>query len=266
MYDPVKPAYIFDRRAGTTYYGYLREDDQRWLIKFLVIAPNGDVSESYANILNNGGYATLDLAWPDRAILTYDPDQAVAERKPFFGGVTGPISSVDGTMAVFDGISGRVIKQGAAPLADAPSNGLTYGRMDGSWVQAQPRDVDLDALAAFITTGFAARLGAGSWAPRSINGSGRISVANSAGTAGDPLISISLTGGNQVVLSSEVTGDLPLANIVPASAASRLLGRGSAGGAGDFQELTLGDNIELAGTVLNVVGGGYPKALGYMGW
>lgn len=40
------------------------------------------------------------------------------------------------------------------------------------------------------------------------------------------------------------------------SAASRLLGRGSAGGAGNPEELTLGTNLSLSGTVLNATGGG----------
>lgn len=53
-------------------------------------------------------------------------------------------------------------------------------------------------------------------------------------------------------LASQVTGDLPLANIVPASAASRILGRGSAS-AGDFQELTLGNSLALTTTVLDTI-------------
>ena len=114
MYDPVRPAYIFDRKADIYYYGYEREDDSRWLVKHLTIAANGDVTEEYANILNNGGYATLDAAWPDRATLTYDPDQAVAERKPFFSGVTGPVGATDDNLALFNGVSGRVIKEGPA--------------------------------------------------------------------------------------------------------------------------------------------------------
>lgn len=39
------------------------------------------------------------------------------------------------------------------------------------------------------------------------------------------------------------------------SAASRLLGRGSAAGAGDVEELTLGSNLAFAGTVLNATAG-----------
>ena len=55
---------------------------------------------------------------------------------------------------------------------------------------------------------------------------------------------------------SEVTSDLPLSKLAQASAASRLLGRGSASGAGDYEEITLGTNLSLSGTTLNASGGG----------
>ena len=55
---------------------------------------------------------------------------------------------------------------------------------------------------------------------------------------------------------SEVTSDLPLSKLAQASAASRLLGRGSAAGAGDYEEVTLGTNLSLSGTTLNATGGG----------
>lgn len=59
-----------------------------------------------------------------------------------------------------------------------------------------------------------------------------------------------------LVLSSaaDVSGDLPLANLAQASAASRFLVRGSAGGAGDWQEGTFGAGMTLTGTVLSASG------------
>lgn len=56
-------------------------------------------------------------------------------------------------------------------------------------------------------------------------------------------------------LTTDVTGDLPLSNLAQASAASKLLGRGSASGAGDFQEITLGSGLTMSGTTLSSSGG-----------
>lgn len=65
----------------------------------------------------------------------------------------------------------------------------------------------------------------------------------------------------QVALTTDVSGDLPLANLAPSSAASRLLGRGSAS-AGDWQEITLGAGITLSGTEISVTASGAGDVLG----
>lgn len=71
-------------------------------------------------------------------------------------------------------------------------------------------------------------------------------------TAGPGTGSVAATIANNAVVTAKVAdGAITYAKIQDVSAASRLLGRGSAAGAGDVQEIVLGANLALTGTTLD---------------
>jgi hypothetical protein len=58
-----------------------------------------------------------------------------------------------------------------------------------------------------------------------------------------------------IAAASISSGDVAFSQIAQASGASVLVGRGSASGAGDFQEITLGANLTMSGTELSASAG-----------
>lgn len=68
----------------------------------------------------------------------------------------------------------------------------------------------------------------------------------------------------QTVSAAQISsGDVAFSQIAQASGASVLVGRGSAGGAGDFQEITLGSGLSMSGTVLSASGSSFDPYTSY---
>lgn len=138
--------------------------------------------------------------------------------------VTGPASSTDNAIARFNGTDGQTIQNSGATVDD--SGNLTANNFSGTF-------------------------------------SGTHSGTSSGTNTGDVTLAGTpnyLTIVGQVItralidLASHITGRLPFANLVAATAASKLVGRTDAS-AGDFQEITLGTNLSMSGTTLNATGG-----------
>lgn len=158
-------------------------------------------------------------------------------------------------------------------IADAPSDGIFYGRRNNAWTQPDVSDLSgvsgfglswidgtvadstdaldaLDLIGAGVATidspaTYAVRVGSGG----TISTRHRLNLIASGGLS----LSISDDAGND---ESDVTVSVADAGITYAKiedvTASRILGRGAGGGDGVVQELELGTGLSFSGTTINV--------------
>jgi len=101
-------------------------------------------------------------------------------------------------------------------------------------------------------------------ATTTIAATGAVTGSNLSGTnTGDQTITLTgdVAGSGTGSFAATIANDaVTYAKMQNASAASILLGRGAGAGAGDLQEITLGTNLSMAGSVLNAATGGSGEA------
>jgi hypothetical protein len=187
------------------------------------------------------------------------------------GDVVGPASATDNAFARYDSTTGKLI-QDSVVIADDTGNvtGIATVTLPNTGLHLLDTNASHDLIIApgsdltadhtlTITTGDADRT-------LTIAGNASVDGTTSGTNTGDITLAGTpdyITLANQVLTrnavdltaAADVTGDLPLANIVGASGASVLLGRGSASGAGDFQEITLGSGLTMTNQALSASAG-----------
>jgi hypothetical protein len=90
----------------------------------------------------------------------------------------------------------------------------------------------------------------------SMDGAGNLQRAALTGDVTATAGSNATTIANDAVTTVKIlNANVTYAKIQDVTAASRLLGRGSAGGSGDVEEITLGANMTMSGTTLSASGG-----------
>jgi hypothetical protein len=186
-------------------------------------APDGMVNAIFAEVLEDG----------IRKIAVHIPE-GTFDSSPSEGGGGGTWGSITGTLSDQTDLQDALNEKVAGP-ASATDNAIA--RFDGTTGKL------IQDGGITIADGASGTL-AGS-------NSGDVTLAGSPNyiTIAAQVITRAL-----IDLASHITGRLPFANLVQV-AASKLVGRGSASGTGDAQEITLGTGLSMSGTTLNATGG-----------
>lgn len=245
-----------------------------WVFQFAGAGPN----------LAGGGQAALDaiVAAHDGTYSFPDtPNNGGALGEVWTHGASGPawatsVAGVTAFAALTDGFalvgqSLKAVRVNAAGLALEPytpagggnvsnagsgtDNAVARFDSNGQTLQNSLLVISDTGAASGITTFACASI----TATGGVGASGAITGSNLSGTnTGDQTITLTgpITGSGTGSIATTITNDaVTYAKIQNVSAASCLLGRGSAGGAGDVEEITLGAGMAMTAGVLSSTGG-----------
>jgi hypothetical protein len=171
-----------------------------------------------------------------------------------YGDVVGPASAEDNNVVQFNAATGKLVEDSGYTVAEIIAAGgaaAPQGNVVGAASSTDNEIVRFDLATGKVIQGGGITIADGATGTLSGSNSGDVSLS---GTPDYITISGQTITRGSVDLAADVTGDLPLSNLAQSSAASRILGRGSASGAGDFQEIDLGTGLTMSGTTLAASG------------
>lgn len=146
-----------------------------------------------------------------------------------------------------DRLLGRVVAPGSVQEISVDT---TLELTAGLILRIKDKGVTLAKMADIATDRLIGRDTAGSGTPEALTVSGGIEFTGAGGIQTSAFTGdvTKAAGGTALTIANDAVTYAKLQNV---SAASKLLGRGSGGGAGDPEEITLGTNLSMSGTTLN---------------
>ena len=192
-----------------------------------------DTSAYVANLYVEGVQVTTDsLVGRDAAGTGESTNITLDDTLEFTGSNTIQRAALTGDVTSSAGSNVTAIAAGVIVTADIADDQVTYAKM---------QDIATDSLIGRDTAATGSPETIGLNATLSMDGAGNLQRA---ALTGDVTAS---AGSNATTIPNDTVTFAKMQNI---SAASRLLGRGSAAGSGDTEEITLGTGLSLSGTTL----------------
>lgn len=163
------------------------------------------------------------------------------------GVVIGPASATDTAVALFDGTTGKLIKNSSVTV-DGSGNIITNGSLGSTGsrvVKGWFADLQVTNAIAGDITGNAATV------TTNANLTGEVTSTGNSTTIANNVVDAANLTSDAVTTVKILDANVTLAKIANASANSKLLGSGASGSGASYSELTVGTGLSITGTTLN---------------